>query len=197
MPRSVVSFVYSFVTCKCKASDDGSNDVLGSGNMGSGINDDLGYGNDCIELNNVYSPRGVWTDCPERRKWEERTLVWYVFFDLMLATYGLLYRRAGTIYSSYAVQASLDGPRFKKVHTFVAIDFALLTLGVSRVVFFSLDPWGQNNYFTCHGCVVVSRLISGTGIPKPKLLATHYCSSHFGVLPQSNLANFGSKSFKY
>ena len=142
----------------------GSNDVLGSGIMGSGINDDLGSGNDCNQLNNVTPHEAFGLTVPNDANWEERTLVWYVFFDLMLATYGLLYGGLALFTLVMLCKRRLTA-RFKKVHTFVAIDFALLTLGVSRVVFFSLDPWGQNNYFTCQGCVVVSRLISALAFP--------------------------------
>ena len=118
----------------------------------------------CTELNNVTPHEALGLTAPNGENWEERTVVWYVFFDIMLALYGLLYGGLASFTLALLCKRRLTA-RFNKIPTFIAIDFALLTLAISRVVFFSLDPWGQNNYFNCQGCKIVSHIISALAFP--------------------------------
>lgn len=124
---------------------------------------DTGSGNDCRSLSNVTPHEALALILPNDDNWEERTAAWYILFDFTLALYGLLF--AALASSALIVLCKRHLTARFKVHTFVAIDISLLTLGVSRVLFISLDPWGQNGYFTCRGCVIVSRLISTLAFP--------------------------------
>ncbi len=100
---------------------------------------------------------------PNDDNWAERTTPWYVFFYLMLVVYGLLYIALGVGCILLLWKRHL-ARRFR-VNTFVAIDLALMTLAISRVLKFLLDPWGQSGYFTCRGCIIFSRLLSALAFP--------------------------------
>ena len=153
VPRSLISIL------ACLHFDDGVKPAMNESNA------DRGSGFNCTELNNVTPYEALGLTVPnDRENWEERTVVWYVFFDIMLALYGMLYCGLASFTLALLCKRRLTA-RFNKIPTFIAIDFALLTLAISRVVFFSLDPWGQNNYFTCQGCVIVSHLISALAFP--------------------------------
>lgn len=124
---------------------------------------DTGSGNDCRSLSNVTPHEALALIVPNEDNWKVRTATWYILFDFTLALYGLLFAALASAALIVLCKRHLTA-RFK-VHTFVAIDISLLTLGVSRVLFLSLDPWGQNGYFTCRGCVIVSRLIASLAFP--------------------------------
>lgn len=127
------------------------------------LTNDTGSGNDCRSLSNVSPHEALALILPNDDNWEERTATWYILFDFMVALYGLLFATLASAALIVLCKRHMTA-RFK-VHTFVAIDISLLTLGVSRVLFLSLDPWGQNDYFTCRGCIIVSRLISALAFP--------------------------------
>ncbi len=116
---------------------------------------------DGIQDMQVYKVFGL--AVPNEDNWEDRSTSWYVFFYTLLIAFGLLYVALGVACILLMWKRHL-ARRFK-VNTFVAIDLALLTLGFSRAAFFVLDPWGQSGYFTCRGCVIVSRLLSALGFP--------------------------------
>ena len=119
--------------------------------------------NVCRELSNFTKDEAMSLLAPNDDVWGKRSNAWYVFFDLTVAVYILLF-----IILAFAALIMLFKrhlvARFK-VRTFVAIDLALLTLGISRALFLSLDPWGQNGYFTCTGCTILSRLIASLTFP--------------------------------
>ena len=116
----------------------------------------------CSELNSTTQALGLVV--PNDENWNERTAAWYVTFDIMLVLFGLL-NIGLAVFALMSLCKRRSTARFKKVRTFIAIDSALLTLGVSRALFVSLDPWGQNGYFTCQGCVIFSRLVSSLAFP--------------------------------
>lgn len=116
----------------------------------------------CSEINSTIQALGLLA--PNDENWKERTPGWYATFNAMVVMIGLFYVGIAT-YALVSLCKRRSAARFKKVRTFIAIDIALLLLGVSRVAFLSLDPWGQNEYFTCRGCVIVSRLLSTIAFP--------------------------------
>ena len=118
--------------------------------------------NVCRELSN-FTKDEVMSLLAPNDVWEKRSNAWYVIFDLTIAVYILLFIILALAALIMLFRRHLVA-RFK-VRTFVAIDLALLTLGVSRALFLSLDPWGQNGYFTCTGCTIVSRLIACLAFP--------------------------------
>ena len=52
-----------------------------------------------------------------------------------------------------------------RVRTFITIDLALITLGISRTLFLILDPWGQSGFCKHYACIVVSRLLGSLAFP--------------------------------
>lgn len=101
---------------------------------------------------------------PNDEYWNLRTKAWYATFNVMLVIFGVLYAvLVGGAILSLAQRRSLA--RFRKVRTFIAIDVALFILGVSRIMFLSLDPWGQNEYFVCRVCSIVSHFLSILAFP--------------------------------
>ena len=95
--------------------------------------------------------------------WGHRSTAWFAFFYLMLIVFGIFFVCLGVMCVLLLWKRHL-AQRFR-VKTFIAIDLALMTLGFSRAVVFVLDPWGQSGYFTCRGCIIVSRLIAALGFP--------------------------------
>ena len=116
----------------------------------------------CSEFNSTTQALGLVV--PNDENWSERTTAWYVIFDTMLVLFGLL-NIGLAVFAVMSLCKRRSTARFKKVRTFIAIDSALLTLGVSRALFLSLNPWGQNGYCTCQGCAIFSRLVSSLAFP--------------------------------
>jgi hypothetical protein len=95
--------------------------------------------------------------------WGERTQAWYAFFYLLIIIYSVLFL-------SFAITCILLlskrhlAQRFR-VRTFIAIDLALITLGLSRFFFLLLDPWGQIGFCIHYACVIFSRILSALAFP--------------------------------
>ena len=116
----------------------------------------------CSELNSTVQALGLLV--PNDENWKERKPGWYATFNTMLVVFVVL-NVGVAAYALVSLCKRRSAARFKKVRTFMAVDIALLILGVSRAAFLSLDPWGQNEYFTCRGCVIISRLLSTLAFP--------------------------------
>ena len=103
---------------------------------------------------------------PNDENWNVRNEIWYASFDAMLVLLCVLNTGlvACALLSLYQRRALARFPKVRR-STFIAIDIALAILGVSRVTFLSLDPWGQNEYFVCQGCAIVSRFLSTLAFP--------------------------------
>lgn len=95
--------------------------------------------------------------------WSERTEAWYAFFYLLIIIYSSLFLAFAVTCILLLAKRHL-AQRFK-VRTFIAIDLALITLGLSRFVFLLLDPWGQLGFCTHYACLVFSRLLGALGFP--------------------------------
>ena len=95
--------------------------------------------------------------------WEERTQAWYVFFYLMLVIYCFFFLFLALSCILLLVKRHL-AQRFR-VKTFIAIDLALVILGLSRFLFLILDPWGQSGFCKHFACIVFSRLLGSLGFP--------------------------------
>ena len=76
--------------------------------------------------------------------WNERDEVWRAFFYIMLVIFGFLFLSLAVVCTLLLVKRHL-AQRFK-VRTFIAIDVSLITLGLSRVIFIIIDPWGQSGF---------------------------------------------------
>lgn len=95
--------------------------------------------------------------------WGERTKAWYAFFYLLIIIYSVLFL-AFAITCILLLSKRHLAQRFR-VRTFIAIDLALITLGLSRFFFLILDPWGQLGFCTHYACTVISRLLGALGFP--------------------------------
>lgn len=95
--------------------------------------------------------------------WRKRTAAFYGFFYLLLAVYGALF--LGLALCCVILLAKKHLAQRYKVRTFIAIDLALVTLGVSRVLFLILDPWEQSGFCTSTACRVFSRLFGALAFP--------------------------------
>lgn len=95
--------------------------------------------------------------------WRERTEAWYAFFYLLILIYSVLFL-AFAITCILLLSKRHLAQRFR-VRTFIAIDLALITLGLSRFFFLLLDPWGQIGFCTHYACTVISRLLGALGFP--------------------------------
>ena len=116
--------------------------------------DDL---NSTAEMFGLVVPRNV-------PYWSERTESWWAFFYIMLIVYGGCFLSLAIVSLLLLMKRHL-AQRFK-TRTFIAIDISLMVLGISRVLFFILDPWGQSNFCMGHtACRVISRLLSALAFP--------------------------------
>lgn len=95
--------------------------------------------------------------------WRERTEAWYAFFYLLIIIYSVLFL-AFAITCVLLLSKRHLAQRFR-VRTFIAIDLALITLGLSRFFFLLLDPWEQLGFCTHYACTVISRLLGALGFP--------------------------------
>ena len=95
--------------------------------------------------------------------WQERTPVYWAFFYIMLVVFACLYLCLAV--SCILILAKRHMAQRFKVRTFIAIDVALMVLGISRVLFFILDPWGQSGFCNHYACIVISRLIGALAFP--------------------------------
>ena len=95
--------------------------------------------------------------------WKEKTKGWYAFFYLMIIIYSVLFLAFAITCLLLLCKKHL-AQRFR-VRTFIAIDVALVVLGVSRFLFLVLDPWGQSGFCTHYACIVFSRLLGSLGFP--------------------------------
>ena len=95
--------------------------------------------------------------------WEERTPAYWVFFYAMLVVFGLLFLCLAV--GCIVLLAKRHLAKRFKVRTFIAIDLALMVLGISRVLFFILDPWGQSGFCGHIACIIISRLIGALAFP--------------------------------
>lgn len=96
--------------------------------------------------------------------WRERTQSYWVFFYIMLIVYGICYLCLAIV-SLFLLTKRHLAQRFK-VRTFIAIDTALMILGLSRALFIILDPWGQSGFCKGHiACRIISRFLSALAFP--------------------------------
>ena len=95
--------------------------------------------------------------------WEDRTGAWHAFFYLLVVVYSVLFL-AFAITCIFLLSKRHLAQRFR-VRTFIAIDLALIILGLSRFVFLLVDPWGQLGFCTLYVCIVVSTLLGALGFP--------------------------------
>ena len=95
--------------------------------------------------------------------WRERTDAWYAFFYLLIIIFSVLFL-AFAITCILLLSKRHLAQRFR-VRTFIAIDLALITLGISRFLFLLLDPWGQLGFCNHYACIVISRLLGALGFP--------------------------------
>ena len=95
--------------------------------------------------------------------WHERTDYWFAFFYVMLCIYCVVFLGIALACVFLLIKRHLV-QRFR-VRTFIVIDLALITLGVSRVLFLLLDPWGQLGFCKHLACVVISRLLGSLAFP--------------------------------
>ena len=95
--------------------------------------------------------------------WYERTDTWFVFFYLMISSFVLVFSGLAFVCVLLLIKRHLV-QRFR-VRTFIAIDLALIILGVSRVIFILLDPWGQQGFCNHLVCVIISRLLGALAFP--------------------------------
>lgn len=118
-----------------------------------------------IKLENitVYDVFGLITPGNKSTAWSERDVTFFVFFYVCLVVFGLLFLSLATL-SAFLLWKRHLVQRFV-VRTFIAIDVALIVLGVSRFLFYLLDPWGQSGYCVNYGCTVVSRLLGALVFP--------------------------------
>lgn len=99
----------------------------------------------------------------DSKYWGERTETWYAFFYLLIIIYSVLFLSFAITCIVLLSRRHL-AQRFK-VRTFIAIDVALIVLGLSRFFFLVLDPWGQLGFCTHYACTVVSRLLGSLAFP--------------------------------
>lgn len=95
--------------------------------------------------------------------WQERTPVYWAFFYIMLVVFACLYLCLAI--GCILLLAKRHMAQRFKVRTFIAIDVALMVLGISRVLFFIVDPWGQSGFCKHYACIVTSRLIGALAFP--------------------------------
>ena len=95
--------------------------------------------------------------------WEERDIVYWVFFYLMVVIFVMLFFMLG-VGSIVLIMKRHLAVRFK-LRTFIAIDLALCTLGFSRVIFLIFNPWNQYGFCTHHACTAISRLLNALAFP--------------------------------
>ena len=95
--------------------------------------------------------------------WRERRESWFVVFYLMLTVFGILFLGFAMACLFLLIKRHIV-QRFK-VRTFIAIDLALIILGISRTLFIILDPWGQTGFCSHLACVIVSRLLGSLAFP--------------------------------
>ncbi len=95
--------------------------------------------------------------------WHPRSDGWFVVFYVVLVIFGVLFLGFALACMFLLIKRHLV-QRFK-VRTFIAIDLALMTLGISRSLFILLDPWGQSGFCTHQACVIISRLLGSLGFP--------------------------------
>ena len=96
--------------------------------------------------------------------WGERNGVWFVFFYILMSIYWLMFLGLTLVCVFLLVKRHL-GQRFQRVKTFIAVDLALIILGVSRVLFILLDPWNQQGFCRQLACMIVSRLLGALAFP--------------------------------
>ena len=119
--------------------------------------------NDCVVLTNKSTLEVLGLFNPGNSLWEERTTLWYIFFYLLIVIYCILFLGLALTCILLLIKRHL-AQRFK-VRTFIAIDLALVTLGLSRALFLLLDPWKQLGFCTHYVCTVFSRLLGSLGFP--------------------------------
>ncbi len=95
--------------------------------------------------------------------WSRRSPTWFAFYYILIIIYCFLFISL-SITCAILLSKKHLAQRFK-VRTFIAIDLALIVLGVSRTLFLLLDPWGQAGYCTHIVCIVLSRLFGSMAFP--------------------------------
>ena len=95
--------------------------------------------------------------------WRERNGIWFAFFYILMSIYWLMFLGLTLVCVFLLIKRHL-GQRFR-VKTFIAVDLALIILGVSRVLFILLDPWNQQGFCNHLACVIISRLLGALAFP--------------------------------
>ena len=101
---------------------------------------------------------------PNDDHWKVRSPTWYATFNVLVVFFCLLYTTLA-LSTLTSLCCGNSATRFRKARTFIAIDLALLILGASRAAFLILDPWGQNDFITCKGCILMNRIINALAFP--------------------------------
>ena len=116
-----------------------------------------------LEENTTFEVLSVFIPSNNSSAWHDRSNAWFVMFYIFLLLFGLLFLAFSLVCVFLLVRRHIV-QRFR-VRTFIAIDLALITLGISRTLFLVLDPWGQSGFCKHYTCIVVSRLLGSLAFP--------------------------------
>jgi len=116
-----------------------------------------------LDGNNTFEFLAVFVPSSNSSAWHDRSTAWFATFYLLLVLFGILFLAFSMACVFLLVKRHIV-QRFR-VRTFIAIDLALITMGVSRTLFLVLDPWGQSGFCTHYACIVVSRLLGSLAFP--------------------------------
>ena len=116
-----------------------------------------------LEGNTTFEVLSVFVPSDNSFAWHDRSEAWFVMFYMLLVLFGLLFLAFSLVCVFLLVRKHIV-QRFR-VRTFISIDLALITLGISRTLFLVLDPWGQSGFCKHYACIVVSRLLGSLAFP--------------------------------
>lgn len=120
---------------------------------------------DCVQLSNSSAIEilGLLVPNCDKGSWTAITTEWLVMFYLYIVLCAPVYLFIAVVCLLFLYKRRAAKRFMSK--TFVAIDIALTVLGVSRFVFYIIDPYGVSNFCTHVACVVVSRLLNSLAFP--------------------------------
>ena len=95
--------------------------------------------------------------------WHRRTYSWFAAFYVLMVIYCVIFLSIALACVFLLIKRHLV-QRFR-VRTFIVIDLALITLGVSRILFILLDPWDQLGFCNHLACIIISRLLESLAFP--------------------------------
>ena len=96
--------------------------------------------------------------------WQPLTPEWKGLFYTYVVLFGLLFLLLG-IGGLICLCKYHTIMRLRRMKTLIAVDIALVILGLSRTLFYVVDPYGISGYCTALACVVVSQVLFSLTFP--------------------------------